>query len=481
MRCCHRAAEARSKKASEDLQENNELIKILDMIFRQVACGVAVVALMSVALGPPISYAAPNSQLEESQATDQFDNLLKNLRGNPINSIGIDYTPEARCSDNNWSTTNPVACNPQLSFTCTKGDPLSTCPRSCQNCYNADLTHLKNSLGVSTITSYQPNYYILTTAEHLQLKVLQGLFNDAIPSLAAPDNATNCSFAGQPIDLCGAKYAGALLDGACGTTTPWNPSTFCGTPPNTGPYIEPLNYPSGPPGQFIKSGTIVAIQLGNEALDTTVNGQVITTQMISTAAQTLRAALNARGFNGIPIVVSLVLGQESTFCNNGAPPTGVDFIAAHPYCQNVAGVPPSWPNDGTQCWQQVETDFSTISQASCGPSHTFIGETGYNTGCPKSPTVPPGLVTDEEKFIANLKSSTCATSSQSGFPTFLFAYSDVCPSSGCAPGCSDAGMPLEGNGYFGIFHTRDYKTEGPAIAKFPPPSLMCSTKLHHSH
>ncbi|WGJ14140.1 hypothetical protein QEV83_16020 [Methylocapsa sp. D3K7] len=26
--------------------------------------------------------------------------------------IGIDYTPEARCSDNNWSTATPVACNP---------------------------------------------------------------------------------------------------------------------------------------------------------------------------------------------------------------------------------------------------------------------------------------------------------------------------------------------------------------------------------
>jgi hypothetical protein len=211
----------------------------------------------------------------------------------------------------------------------------------------------------------------------------------------------------------------------------------------------------------------------------TVNGQVVTPQMISTAAQTLRTALNARGFTRIPIVVSLVLGQESTFCSNGAPPAYVDFIAAHPYCQDVAGVPPSWPNDGAQCWQQVQTDFSTISQASCGASHTFIGETGYNTGCPNSPNVPVGLVGQEEKFIANLKTS-CAAVSQSGFPTFLFAYSDVCPSTGCAPGCSDAGLPIEGNGYFGIFHTQNYMTEGPAIAKFPPPLLKCLTLGQHA-
>jgi hypothetical protein len=452
-------------------------MEILDMISRRVVYNIALVALMNVALGRSIAYAAPNSQLEETQATGEFNTVLSNLRAAPTNSIGIDYTPEARCSDNNWSTDTPVACNPQLSFACTGGNPLSTCPRSCQACYNNDLANLKSSLGVSTITSYQPNYYILTTAQNLNLKVLQGLFNDAIPSLAAPDTATNCTYAGAPIALCGSKYAGALLDGACGTTTPWNPATFCGTPPNTGPYIEPLNYPSGPPGQFITSGTIIAIQLGNEALGAMADGQVITAQMISTAAQTLRAALDARGFQQIPIVVSLVLGQESTFCTGGAPPTGVDYIAAHPYCQNVAGVPPSWPNDGTQCWQQVQTDFSTISQASCGASNTFIGETGYNTGCPNSPNVPAGLVADEQTFIASLKSSTCATSSPSGFPTFLFAYSDVCPSTGCAPGCSDAGLPIEGNGYFGIFHTKHYLTEGPAIPKFTPPSLVCSQPL----
>ncbi len=452
----------------------------------RLTIGGVALALVAVALGHPTSYAGPNRRSTANQAANdsnhQFNrSLFEKLHGVDSNAIGIDYTPEARCSDNNWTTATPVACNPQLSFTCTANNPLSTCPTACQACYNDDLANLKSSLEVSTITSYQPNYYILTTAQNLKMKVFQGLFNDAIPSLAASDSATDCTFAGQPIALCGSKYAGALLDGACGTTTPWNPASFCGIPPNTGPYVEPLNYPNGPPGQFIKNGTIIAIQLGNEALGTTVNGQTITAQMIGTAAQTLRTALDARGFTHIPIVVSLVLGQESTFCANGAPPAGVDFIAAHPYCQNVAGVPPSWPNDGAQCWQQVQTDFSTISQASCGASHTFIGETGYNTGCPNSSNVPAGLIAEEQTFIANVRTSTCATSSQSGFPTFLFAYSDVCPSTGCAPGCSDAGSPLEGNGYFGIFYTQQYMTEGPAIAKFPPPSLVCSKTLHHTH
>ncbi len=386
------------------------------------------------------------------------------------NSIGIDYTPESRCSDNNWTTNFPVACNPQLSFTCPTGDPLSLCPTSCQSCYNADLANLQSSLKTSTITSYQPNYYILTAADQLHIKVLQGLYNDAIPSLAASSSANNCTYAGAPIALCGSKYADAILDGACGTTTPWNPTDFC----TGGPYIEPLSDPTRPSGQFIKDGTIIAIQLGNEALGTTVNDQTVTAQMISSAAQTLRKALNKRGFSSVPIVVSLVLGQEQDFCTEGAPPAGVDYIASHPYCNYVASVPPSWPNDGAQCWSQVQALFTTVSQQYCGASKTFIGETGYNTGCPNNPSVPPTTIADEQTFISALMTSVCSSPSASGFPTFLFAYSDVCPSTGCAAGCSDAGMPIEGNGYFGIFHTENYQTEGTAVPKFTQlPSLTC--------
>jgi len=389
-----------------------------------------------------------------------------------LNSIGIDYTPESRCSDNNWSTSTPAACNPQLSFSCQPGNPLSTCPTSCQACYNSDLANLQTSLSVSTITSYQPNYYILNAAQGLKIKILQGLFNDAIPSLAASDSATNCSYAGAAFPLCGSKYAAALLDGACGPDTPWNPNTFC----TAGAYVEPLNSSIGGVPAFINDGTIVAIQLGNEAIGTTANGQVITAAMISQAAQTLRSVLNARGLSSIPIVVSLVLGQEQTFCVNGAPPAGVDLIASHPYCNFVASVPPSWPMNGAQCWSQVQTLFSTVSEKYCGATHTFIGETGYNTGCPNNPAVPPSNIANEQTFISDLKSSTCATTSLSGFPTFLFAYSDVCPAGGCLAGCAGSGF-TGGNGYFGIFYTQDYMTEGPAVAKFTPPSLMCPSLL----
>ena len=394
--------------------------------------------------------------------------MLPNITAGQLPPIGIDYTPESRCSDNNWSTAFPVACNPQLSFNC--NNSLSNCAKPCQDCYNSDLDNLKKSLNTSVITSYQPNYYILNASSQRGIKVVQGLFNDAIPSLAAPDTATNCTFAGAPIKLCGSKYANAMLDGACGTTTPWDPAKFC----TGGPYIEPLNAVIGATGRFIGDGTIVAIQVGNEALGTIVNKQVITEGMLSKAAQTLRTALNARRFTKTPIVISLILGQEKTFCTRGAPPSGVDLIASHPYCNFVASVPPQWPMNGPQCWTQVRQLFTDISQKYCGASRTFIGETGYNTGCPNSKNVPKTTISSEQAFIGDLKKSTCSAPSPSGFPAFLFAYSDVCPVGGCKAGCSDAGVPNEGNGYFGIFHTQGYKTQGPTVAKFTPvPSLKC--------
>jgi hypothetical protein len=415
--------------------------------------------LFVVSLSLAIAGAAPVS-------AQTLSNLLSILTlhwprfGAPPGQIGIAYTPEARCSDNNWSTATPVACNPQLSFSCAGNQSLSVCPTTCQACYNNDLNNLRTTLNVSTITSYQPNYYILTAAKNLNINVMQGLFNDAIPSLAAPDISSNCSYAGSPIALCGSNYANAMLNGACGTTTPWNPANFC----SNGAYIEPL-------APFIKSNTIIAIQLGNEALGTIVNGQTITVAMISKAAQTLRNALKMNGFLSVPIVVSLVMGQEQTVCTGGSPPQGVDFIASHPYCNFVASVPPSWQENGSQCWQQVQTLFSTVSQRYCGAFHTFIGETGYNTGCPGNGNAPVN-VSNEQMFIKNLKAAVCTKISLSGFPTFLFAYSDVCPASGCAAGCS--GGPVEGNGYFGIFHTQNYMTEGPLVPKFTPvPSLTC--------
>ena len=382
-------------------------------------------------------------------------------------SIGIDYTPEARCADSNWAPfTTPVACNPQLSFSCNSND-LSGCPKTCQACYDADLANLQSTLRVGTITSYQPNYYILTTADRLKIKVLQGLYNDAIPSLAAPDSQGTCMYAGQSTPLCGSKYAMALLEGACGSTVPWDPKTFC----NTSAYIEPL-------GGFINDGTIVGIQIGNEAWNTTVDNQLVTTQMLSTAAQVLKAALAAGSFKNVPMVVSLVNGQEQSVCTGTAPPANVDFIAAHPYCNFVSGVPPQWQfsGDGAGCWTQVQQLFADNAQKYCGAANTFIGETGYNSGCPNNPNVPASSLTDEQSFISSLKSSTCQSTPDNSFPTFLFAYADVCPESGCLAGCSGSTF-TGGNGYFGVFHTSGYRTKGPIVQKFAPPSLTCSTTL----
>jgi hypothetical protein len=433
---------------------------------------------------PPVQAGGPAPQITtpgQAEFEQYFKQLLAGVKLPPLAaprpplrasvgaSIGIDYTPEARCSDNNWSTTTPAACNPQLSFNC-DNPTISLCPANCQKCYDADLANLKSKLSVTTITSYQPNYYILTTAQKLGIKVLQGTFNDAIPGLAASDSSTNCFFSGQPFALCGSKYADAIIDGACGTTTPWDPAQFC----TGGPYIEPMNFPHSSTGQFIKDGTIIGMQLGNEALNTTVDGVLITPALLSAAAQTLRAALNARGFTSLPIVISLVLGQEKQVCTGGAPPQGVSLIASHPYCNHVSLSPPDWPLKGTPCWQQVESLYTNNAVASCGATHVFIGETGYNSGCPNNPDVPAGLIGEEQTFIQDLKTATCgAGSPPSGFPTFLFAYSDVCPAGGCLAGCNTPGVPTEGNGYFGIFHTVNYLTEGEAIAKFTPPSLSC--------
>jgi hypothetical protein len=318
-------------------------------------------------------------------------------------------------------------------------------------------------LSPAAITVYQPNYYILRSASNLDLEVVQGLFNDAIQGLAAPDASTRCVFAGAPLAFCGKNYAKALIDGACFNTSPWKVSRFCGKPEA---YVEGLK-------KFLTNGTIIAIQLGNEPLGTIANGQTITAAMVSTAAQNLRTVLDADGFPNVHIVVSLVEGQEHTFCQGGAPPTGVDFIAAHPYCNYVASVPPSWPYGGADSRAQVHTEFTTISQVYCGAANTYIGETGYNTSCPNSMIVPMNTITEEQNFISSLMTTTCGQSSASGFPTFLFAYTDVCPATGCAPGCSDAGLPIEGNGYFGIFHTKSYMTRGPLVKKFAPPSLTC--------
>lgn len=110
-----------------------------------------------------------------------------------------------------------------------------------------------------------------------------------------------------------------------------------------------MDYPNSSTGQFIKDGIIIGIQIGNEALGTAVDGQTVTAAMLSKAAQTLRAALDTRGFRSLPIVVSLVLGQKKQFCPGGAPPAGVSLVASHPYCDHVSLSPPDWQKKGATC------------------------------------------------------------------------------------------------------------------------------------
>ncbi len=80
---------------------------------------------------------------------------------------------------------------------------------------------------------------------------------------------------------------------------------------------------------------MVGIQIGNE-----IPGQQ-SAATISTAAQNLRSAHNAAGFNSIEVVGALIEGQASTFCRGGTPPTRVDYIADHVYCPSA--VPVAWP------------------------------------------------------------------------------------------------------------------------------------------
>jgi hypothetical protein len=364
--------------------------------------------------------------------------------------IGIDYDFEARCSDDNWSTTNPPACNPQPSFMC-PSDGLALCPARCQACFDADLASIKG-LGVGAITIYNPNWYALTAAQKVGTKVLLGTFNDTLGGLAKPDALSGCTYSGGPT-ACGQTYARYLIDGACGSQSPWNPNKFCGDGQT---FITPWQ-------PFLQDGTAIGIQIGNEVL---ANG--FNREQVLAAAQTLRGVLDARGYtkDKVPIVISLVLGQEMAFCAGGAPPANVDFIAAHPYCTNVSGLPPQWPSSGTACLDQVKRDFVNISQQQCGASHVFIGETGFNTGCPG--VYGAQYVADATTFVAGITQWACEQS----LGLFHFAYVDACPAGGCLAGC--ASQPLEGNGYFGLYYTQGYLTKGSLVPKLSPmPSLVC--------
>lgn len=413
--------------------------------------------------------------------------------------IGLDYDPEVRCSDDNWKTTTPAACNPQLSFgpcPATK-DPsknLSNCPERCQNCFDTDLKFMSSQLGVTSITLYAPNYYVLKAAQGLGLKVILGTFDDTVVALATPDSgAATCTYAGAPA-LCGKGAADSLFDGACGATTPWDPKQFCenhcqagSTCKNSDCSCQNDQDCGGVKGScqfvsyitafkdFFDDGTVIGVQLGNEILSAQVNGHNVTKQQILAAAKVMRTALDKRGYSQVPIIISTIAGREKELCENGAPPANVDRIASHPYCNNVASVPPSWPLESGKtpdeaaeaCATQVLKIYNDEAVAACGADNTFIGETGYNTGCPMAAGEANHLAVAEQ-FIDKMVAKTCTQD----VTLFLFDYADACPEGGCLPGCD--GAPKEGNGYFGVYHTTMYDTKGDLVPKFSPlPAFSC--------
>ncbi len=470
--------------------------------------------------------------------------------------IGLDYAPEARCSDDDldWhSGMRPRACQPQLGQderTC--GDTLANCPGRCLKCYSDDLGIIKRDLRVNTITIYHPNYYVLKAARAAGVKVIVGVLNDSTLGLAAPATYTNCTYGAQPFPLCGSKYADALLDGMCNGEVGGDPFKPC---PNRcavrsdparqcvngdcscrsdseclgasnrcapGTHLAPLNHPAS--GEFLRDGTVIGIQLSNEyfqACDVVqvpgmaqpccsynksgqCNAWIVTREVISAAAQTLRAALNRRGLEQVKISVALVEKQGRKFCRNGAPPPGVDLIAAHPYCDYVAEMPALWSTlSGAQCWQQARYEKFPVDQKACGAGRTYIGETGYNTGCPLAERGKLLLKAEREfvnAMIADEPSCKGQPAATAPFPNTLFEFSDVCPPGGCLAGCGDprecsyeccckhhctdtlicgANCPrCLGNGYFGLYHSPGYATAGfPLEPKFDPtPSLLCPAR-----
>jgi hypothetical protein len=467
--------------------------------------------------------------------------------------LGIDYAPETRCSDNDpqWlSGERPRACDPQLGESaCGADNGLAACPARCEKCYDDDLAFIQRELKVNAVTIYAPNYYILKAARRHGMKVVVGLYNDSVLGLATPTNQSNCSYGGVALYLCGSDYASALIEGGCIDTAGGDPFAPCanrcairsdpardcvkhdcscetdaqckgsGNECLAGSYIDPLNNPAT--GEFLRDGTVIAIQLGNEFFDQCqipeIPGQnqpccahakatgecrawTVNRQVYSTAAQTLRRALNRRGLSRVKISVALVERQGVDFCRDGKPPPGIDYIAAHPYCDFVADVPPNWTKaTGAECWQQVRDEEFAVDAKACGASHTYIGEAGYNSGCPLM-TDGSSKLNAERDFIAamlNDEPECNGKTNAAPMPNFLFEFGDTCPPGGCISGCGDPQQcnpkcccrhqcgdgavcapncpSCLGNGYFGVYRTPGYATIGfPPEPKFnPPPSLMC--------
>lgn len=495
--------------------------------------------------GAVISASGPALVADSSHSVASPSDTHSDTQWSPL---GLDYAPEARCSDEQWRPHHrPAACNPQPGQAC--GSSLSSCPARCQKCYDDDLSFVQHNLKVNAITIYQPNYYILKAAKRLGMKVVVALLDDTVLGLASPTSQTQCTDGGSPLYLCGSNYAAGLLDGACIDTVGGDPFKTCVShcsirsapkadcvngdcsctsnadclgPSNQcrkGAFLMPLNSPAS--GEFLRDGTVIGIQMGNEIFEGcqlpevpgkhqrccehTKTGRCyawqINREVMSGAAQTMRAALDRRGLNKVKISVALVQEQGPKFCQGGAPPAGVDYIADHAYCDFMANLPPYWSTtDGTECWKQARGQEFTLDQKACGASRTYIGETGFNTGCPLTANQERMLKAENDFVAAMVKAEpTCnGQANPTPFPDFLFEYSDVGPAQGCLAGCGDParcnpacccsqhkcsptvrcepGCPAcTGNGYFGLVRTPGYRTSGfpPELKLDPMPSLMC--------
>jgi len=471
---------------------------------------------------------------------------------------GLDYDPSVRCSlITTWP--QPTACNPQGNF---QSDATA-----CQTCFDDDLATLSSQLGVEAMTIYQPNYYFLKAAQAQGMKVLLGTFEDVVASLATPaTGGLDCTFSSFP-SPCGEALADAIIDGACGSHSPWAYDAFCenlcsqtnsctradcsctsctkdadcaggetcvgnvcGAACGSGhacssgkcsqastctnadcscvPCTEDsicaplgltcqggvcggvcggescqLNTYLPPLADFFHDGTIMGVQLGNE-----VFANNLTLNQVTAAAQTMRNALDKRGLTAMPIVVSVITGNARLhgLCADGKPVAPVDLVAAHPYCAGpggagVASKPPQWPFEpppatpisdaqaaqaAEECAQNVIDTLMANEGKDCGLENTFIGETGYNTGCPGAPGEANHL-----KVAALFPEKMIAKACAAGVPLFLFEQADVCPGppgnpAGCLAGCP--GAPDTGQGYFGLYHTQNYDVRGAAVPKFTP-------------
>ena len=431
--------------------------------------------------------------------------------------IGLDYDPSARCSlIADWP--GPAACNPQGG---SAGEPTEcqTCFDTDVDLLTGDLNvkavtiyqpnyyfmRAAHSHGITVLLgTFQDTVTALATPDTGGLDCTSGgqptpcgetfadVFFDGGCGVRTPwkfdelcftrceqtNSCVNpdCSCSSDPD--CGS--GNTCMAGQCSQTRECsNGGCLCVTDSECGgkhcvrnAYLPPLK-------EFFDNGTVICVQLGNE-----VFANDLTLAMVQAAAQTMRDALNKRSYGNLPIVVSVVTGnaEKHGLCTGGKPVTPIDLVAAHPYCAGAGGVgvsskPPAWPFEPADTNSRPITDQEAMQAAEecaqnaidtylenegmvCGREHTFIGETGYSTGCPGLPG-ETNHVKVWSLFPDRMIQKACVNNIQ----LFLFENVDVCEATGCLAGCADT--PEIGQGYWGFYYTENYGVSGMAIPKFP--------------